>query len=448
MTCRWFHRSIAVFLPFVVCMVPAIASAQVTEYFDASTFQASAGAPLTVIGFDDVAPNDGKAELTTYQPKGLTVRNRDGFGINIVENTKLPYGDNFVTLGQINSPKNVVSSGFRVSGASGVIPDNLYFEFDKSMSAAGLWIGSLGGGGCEDAPTVVEFVDGAGAILAEEKLTRSHAGVAFGATGFAWDNRLFYGVVSATPIRQIRVHNGADGCDVISFDDVQFVPVAEKFTITIDPGRYSGEYYILENLFFGRGKANLSLAAGTYVFDNASGGRFSFEVTPTGTLTKLSNTEAAEIVDTVLRLKTANIHVDPQHYTGGYLLLGQCCSQGPKTFTVVSGLKSVFDNFSGGRFSFLVDSIGDISDVENARAAFAQSNTLVLNNVTIRVDPQGYLGQYLLLGHCCSSGPQSFIVIPDLLLQFDNFAGDRFSFKVSSLGGRAARKVIHSPLGK
>jgi hypothetical protein len=414
------------------------ARAQTTEYFNVGAFQAAAGQPVQVIGFDDLPNQDGPATLTAYQSLGLTIRNRDGFGINVVRNLQLPYGLNFVSPGLINSAPNVISSGFKVNTAVGSVADNLDFDFSVTTRAAGVWIGSLGGGGCELTTTAVEFRDASDNLLAAETLDKNHVGVIpttlVPAASFSWDNRVFYGIVSTTPIARIRVTNGGDGCDVISFDDVQFVPPPAVHPVTIDPGTYAGTYSVLQNLFSGSGTANLSLTAGTYFVDNASGGRFSFDVTSSGSITNISNPDAAYALDNVLHFNTVEIHVDPQQYRGQYLLLGHCCSSGPGTFNVIANLRVYFDNFSGGRFSFLVESGGTISGIDNTPAASAVGNTLVLNNVNVSVDPQAYVGTYQLLGLCCASGPRTFVVIPNLQVYFDNFAGDRFSFFVSDVG--------------
>lgn len=433
------HRWTAVMLRtgVVLLLSSHSALAQVTEHFSPASMQTAAGSAPVVVGFDELPAQDNWVVPANYF--GLTIRNRDGHAINVVRNTPLPngvpYGFNFVTAGQISSPPNVISSGYAVNTAFPFVTDNFNFEFDRPMRAAGLWIGSLGGGGnnCEITPTTVEFRDAAGVVLAAKTMNISHAGVIFGNTGFQWDNKIFYGVVSATPVRSIRVYNGNEGCDVISFDDVQFVPVTQ-FTITIDPGSYTADYSVSPNTTPVRGTQQLLLSTGMHTFSNTGGGTFTFEVSPFGDVVSVSNPDAATASGSTLILHTTQIQIDPQLYTAQYLLLGHCCSQGPQTFTVVSNLRVYFDNFSGGRFSFLVGPSGAITDIDNPQAASAQGATLILNNISIQVNPQLYSGQYLLLGHCCVSGVQTFVVIPNLQVYFDNFAGDRFSFMVQPTG--------------
>ncbi len=434
MRARWFRL---VGLCALATLIALPAAGQTTEYFNVTAFQTAAGTPV-VFGFDDLPNQDGPSTLTAYESAGLTVRNRDGVGINVVRNLILPYGLNFVTPGIMNSAPNAISSGFKTATAVPSLSDNFDFDFSVTTKAAGLWIGSLGGGGCELTATIVEFRDGAGNVLASESINRDHAGVVpttlIPASTFWWDNRIFYGVVSTTPIARIRVINGPDGCDVVSFDDVQFVPPPAVHSITIDPGSYAGSYSVLQNLFSGSGTANLSLTAGTYFIDNSSGGRFSFDVTTSGSIANISNPDAAYATDNVLHFNTAEILVDPVQYRGQYLLLGHCCTAGLQTYNLIKNLPVYFDNFSGGRFSFLVDAAGNVTDIDNAAAAFAAGNRLVLNNVTITVEPQAYVGLYQLLGNCCFSGQRGFVVVPNLQVYFDNFAGDRFSFFVSDVG--------------
>ena len=105
------------------------------------------------------------------------------------------------------------------------------------VRAAGLWIGSVGGGDCVSNPTIVEFLNVTSGVIASERLDWFHPAVVFGVSGFIWDNKVFYGISSATPIYRIRVSNSnSDACDVISFDDVQFVPAAVDSPPVSDAG--------------------------------------------------------------------------------------------------------------------------------------------------------------------------------------------------------------------
>ena len=109
---------------------------------------------------------DGAAEQRFYDALdtafGVTATNRTGAGLNIVQFTGSPttaYGNNFVVKGQIASPPNVLSSGHFTNGASQFIADDVDFVFAQPGRAAGLWIGSVGGGDCVSNPTIVEFLN-------------------------------------------------------------------------------------------------------------------------------------------------------------------------------------------------------------------------------------------------------------------------------------------------
>lgn len=217
---------------FAVTMVLALtgqAGAQNSEHFSPASLAAAAGTAATVLNFDGMPPHNNTQTMVLDATAGITAVNRAGFGLNIVQRTGAPYGANFVTQGQIASPPNVLSSGHLTTGASPAIADDIDLIFGSPVRAAGLWIGSVGGGGsvtCENNPTRVEFLDAANGVIASEKLDSLHPAVIFGSTGFRWDNKIFYGIVSTTPIHKIRTFNSAtDGCDVISIDDLQFVPI-------------------------------------------------------------------------------------------------------------------------------------------------------------------------------------------------------------------------------
>jgi len=435
---RWSHPAFAFFLLLIVWLcLEGVTHAQTTEYFDVSAFKDAAGSGLTVVGFDDLAPVNGPAALDAYRGLGLDIRNRDGFGINVVQNTLQPYGNNYVTEGQINSPPNVISSGFRTADAVGSASDNIDVQFTSSMRAAGLWIGSLGGGGCENFSTTVEFTDAAGAVIAAETLNRLHAGVVFGLPDYSWDNRVFYGIVSSTPITQIRVTNHGDGCDVISLDDVQFAPVP-RFRIQVETGAYTGFYSVIPSTFAGRGDTTLSLEPGKYFFDNWSQSRFSFEVRGDGTVAAISNADAAFASDGTLFLNTATITVDPLRYQGHYFLLGHDITVGRAEFHLIPGLSVAFDNGSGSRFFFDVRAGGVLGNVSNTDAATASPTTLFLNTVPIVVDPGAYTGTYFLLGHAENRTAQTFELIRGLSVYVDNYSGSRFSFEVTA-GGTVGR---------
>ena len=214
------------------------AMAMTTEFFDHASFVVSAG-NLTTIDFDAQAACNNCLAGNEFIAQGLTIIQRDGYGINVVQNLAPGgFGANFLTEGNINSPPNVISSTIFVTSATGALPDNYDFVFTNPVTAAGLFIGNLGAGGCCPlGPTTVEFLDAFDGVIASEVLTKDHLGVIFGATGQTWDNRIFYGIISDTPINRIRVTNGPNDLDGINLDDIQF-SLALAVEIDIKPGSF------------------------------------------------------------------------------------------------------------------------------------------------------------------------------------------------------------------
>jgi hypothetical protein len=202
------------------CTCPDMA--MTTEFTDHAGFVANA-CNLTTIDFDAPAACNNCLAGNEFAAQGLTIIQRDGYGINVVRNLAPGgFGTNFVTEANVNSRPNVISSSIFVSSASGDITDNYDFVFTNPVIAAGLFVGNLGGGCCPLVPTTVEFLDASDGIIASEVLTKNHQGVIFGVTGQTWDNRVFYGVISDTPIKRIRVTNGSGDGDGITLEDIQF----------------------------------------------------------------------------------------------------------------------------------------------------------------------------------------------------------------------------------
>lgn len=223
-SCRTFVWGLCALL--VLTATPS--DAVTVEYFTQGVFVA--GSPgLTVIGFDALAPGDGALAGTEFVGQGMTIVQRDGLPMNVVQNT-VPggFGGNFATQGNFNSAPNGISSSLFVSTASAALSDNFDFIFATNMFAAGLSIGNLGGGfDATLGSTTVQFLDALNVVIASEVLDKNHVGVIFGPlaaspTSAQFDNRIFYGVTSDAGIRKIRVINGTNDSDGIVLDDVSF----------------------------------------------------------------------------------------------------------------------------------------------------------------------------------------------------------------------------------
>jgi hypothetical protein len=217
---------------------------------------------------------------------------------------------------------------------------------------------------------------------------------------------------------------------------------AVSCSFEIDPRAYSGDYYIIQGSVSTRfrGISRPLLSAGTYTFDNAAGGRFTFDLDSGGGVTNVSNQSAAVASGCRLELQTTTIEVDPQQYSGLYFVGG-----------MIAALPLFFDNWSGGRFTFNIDSVGTISNIGNHAAASSSGHTLVLNNTSVDVDPQQYVGRYFLGGYnnAPATGRRAFVLVPGLAQFFDNWGGGRFTFDVDANGtvGRIAVPAAASSAG-
>ena len=191
-----------------------------SEYFNHAAFLTNAGI-LRIVNFDSLSPGNNLLSGDEFLSEGLRIVQRDGLEINVVQNT-VPggYGPNYVTEANINSPPNAISTSIRVNSASPAPPDNFDFVLTQPATAAGLFVGNLGS-------AVIEFLDEANGVVASETVDDNHPGLINGTVGVHWDNRIFYGIVSETPIKTIRVSNPPNDGDGIVIDDIHFaMPVA------------------------------------------------------------------------------------------------------------------------------------------------------------------------------------------------------------------------------
>ena len=203
----------------VMFFSPTASRAQTTEYLDHPAFVVAAG-PTTKVGFDTLAPCNGCLTGSEFAGQGLTIVQLDGLAMNIVRNLAPGgFGGNFVTEANVSSAPNVLSSSIFTTSALD-ISDNFDFIFATPVRSAGLFIGNI-------ESTAVQFLDAAGGAIASRTLTTATPGMLFGPTGQAFDNRIFYGIVSAIPIHRIRVIDPPGDGDGLTFDDVEFSPADE-----------------------------------------------------------------------------------------------------------------------------------------------------------------------------------------------------------------------------
>ncbi len=391
-----------------------------------SGFLSQVSDPATVVNFDEL-PGNTLLPQDAYAAAGVRLEQMDGFPLYVgawlypyEAALNVPSRPNAISSTWAGAKHNVnfepicdneICRLFVNYAAS----DRIRITFTTPVTAAGIHLGQNDVNGVD-----VTWLATDGSVI-----VRHHF------NGFnPWSD--FVGLVnSPVAIGAMLLENGANDGDAIYYDDLIFT---RSPAIRIDPGAYTGEYFVSPFSTPFRGPRDLDLAPGTHVFSNGGGGEFQFDVTASHAVTNVTNSDAALAIGSVLSLKTIEIEVDPQLYTGEYFISGLCCARGAAAFTVLKNLELFFDNRSGGRFSFVVGATGAISAIDNEHAAFARGNVLVLNNVPITIDPQRYEGQYELIGHTVQRGAASFVVVPSLPVEFSNVAGSRFVFNVSDAG--------------
>src|SRR5258706_12742469 len=102
----------------------------------------------------------------------------------------------------------------------------------------------------------------------------------------------------------------------------------------------------------------------------------------------------------VLSLFAANaaaVTIAPGSYTGRYSIAGVTGFQtGPASVALAAGTYAIEDGTSigGSAFNFAVDGSGNVSCA--TAAAVCSGSTLTFNTVTVTINPQGYVGRYIV----------------------------------------------------
>ncbi len=183
----------------------------ITSY---SNWKLQATVNLSTITFEDRSVGsilDG----FEYVQSGLTIRQRDGHAIRVTAG-----GDgSYAQSGNFQSSTRGISSnavpGYPY-GYDDSKSDNYDFEFVNSPYSAGLWVGNLNPG---NNSVTVQFLDSNSAIIDSLVLSTSNSNL----VGLLpYNNRLFVGLHSPTPIDRIRVLGGRFDDDGNTFDDITF----------------------------------------------------------------------------------------------------------------------------------------------------------------------------------------------------------------------------------
>src|SRR5258706_2679678 len=122
----------------------------------------------------------------------------------------------------------------------------------------------------------------------------------------------------------------------------------------------------------------------------------------------------------VLSLFAANaaaVTIAPGSYTGRYSIADVTGSQtGPASVALAAGTYAIDDGTSigGSAFNFAVDGSGNASCA--TPAAVCSGSTLTFNTVTVTINPQGYVGRYIVSSYYPAflTGTQNIVLLPGL----------------------------------
>lgn len=137
---------------------------------------------------------------------------------------------------------------------------------------------------------------------------------------------------------------------------------------------------------------------------------------------------------------TFQINIDPSNYAGDYAVnqvdVENPTNKGPVTLSLAPGAYFFDSYYHGGRFSFEVSAMGQVTNISNPTAAHANGNTLVLHNMNVTIDPRNFVGLYSLVGQSAAiTGVHTYTVIPGLIFRYINYyLGDGFNFEVDAQG--------------
>ena len=199
-------------------------------------------------------------------------------------------------------------------------------------------------------------------------------------------------------------------------------------TITIQPGAYTGRYFVdsdFDHPQHGVQSFNLDPNVG-HVIDfgsNIASGTMASYIAITvddSNILTIDNAVAASGVGTAtLTLNSATFTVDPNQYTGKYIVASTSPDQssGVTDFVVVPGLLYSIDNgaeIGGSAFAVYVGAGGAVAIVPAATSATASGTTVTLSNITVQVNPGTYTGQYRIGAIDGLQGLVNIVLIPTL----------------------------------
>jgi len=213
--------------------------------------------------------------------------------------------------------------------------------------------------------------------------------------------------------------------------------------VTIDPGQYTGRYYVAGVTGALHGPSTVNLAAGTYAIDTGAfiaGSGFPFTVDAVGNVTV--DSPAATAGGNTLAFNNVSIDVKTNGYAGRYILSPFFPTSffGDGTVVLLPGVTYTLDNgteIADSSLQFSLDGAGNVST--SAPAATGGFATLSLRTVVVQINPQLFGAKYYVSAFFPTPfvGPQSLAMLPGLTYTVDDGAeigGSAFVFAVDASG--------------
>lgn len=212
-------------------------------------------------------------------------------------------------------------------------------------------------------------------------------------------------------------------------------------TINVDPVDFTG-VYLLHGIGQLTGDQSFVVVPGlSHYFVQAQGANFFYDVDSAGNVTS-QNAASAHGVGNSLVFNNATINIDPGDFTGqyfhGFTHPQTETPQGFETVVVVPGDGLQLQVRNGGSFiRFAVDALGNVTS-NSPESATGIANTLAFKNSGVRIDPNGYGGQYTFPyipndnGANEFNGVQEFVVVPGLTYVIYNNVGSPNFFTIGA----------------
>lgn len=184
--------------------------------------------------------------------------------------------------------------------------------------------------------------------------------------------------------------------------------------VRINSNGYSGQWSLKGNQY--SGDAIVQLTPGAYQLPIGSLGGITFSLAPDGSVST-TDTASATAGARELTFNTAPISIIANGYEGEWQIefaSSRLC--GDQSLKLVSGIKYGLKIGGFSKFLFTVEADGTLS-TPAAASARAQENTLFLNTVDVRIEPQDQLRRWSLdytSQRTAFIGPRTLSLVPDV----------------------------------